>query len=83
MNEWLEQARSDLAEAVGDVPASILLSKQDVDEILELARIAAHGSGDRTNAPVVSYLVGIVRGRHPEADLTDLVSAVVRRSAEP
>jgi hypothetical protein len=31
--------------------------------LLELARVAAHTSGDRRNAPLVTYLVGLARGR--------------------
>ncbi len=80
MNEWLDKARESLAAEVGDLPASIPLSEADVTEILDLARVAAHESGERPTAPVVSYLVGLMRGRHPEADLTDLVSAIVGKS---
>jgi hypothetical protein len=82
VNDWLEQARADLAAAVGDDPAALPLSRADIDEILELARVAAHDSGARPNAPVVTYLAGIVRGRHPETDLSDLVNAVVGRTRE-
>jgi hypothetical protein len=82
MNEWMQQARADLAQAVGDLPASIPLSQTDIDQILELARVAAHESGERPTAPVVTYLAGIVRGRHPETDLSDLVDAVVKRTPE-
>ena len=77
MNEWLDRARENLAAEVGDPPSSIRISEADVAEILDLARVAAHESGERPTAPIVSYLVGVVRGRHPEADLTDLVRAVV------
>lgn len=82
MNEWLERARESLAAEVGDPAASLPLSEADIAEILDLARVAAHESGERPTAPVASYLVGLVRGRHPEADLTDLVRAVTGPSPE-
>jgi hypothetical protein len=46
-----------------------------MDELLELAREAAHGSGERTNAPLVCYLVGLAHARHG-GELEDLVDAV-------
>lgn len=77
MSDWLEQARYDLANAVGDQPASYELSGEDVGALLDLARVAAHDSGERTNAPVATYLLGLARGRHPEQSVDDLVAAVV------
>ena len=76
MHEWLEQARANLAGSVESSPADYELSQADVDELLELARIAAHESGERTNAPLVCYLVGLARGRHG-GDLSALVAATV------
>ena len=63
MSDWLEQARHDLARAVGDEPVSYELSAEDVGALLELAHVAAHDSGERTNAPVTTYLLGLARGR--------------------
>lgn len=77
MNEWLDQARIDLAGAVGDLPPAYELSAEDVAALLELARVAAHESGDRRNAPLTTYLVGLARGRHPEQSVADLVAAIV------
>jgi hypothetical protein len=39
------------------------LSSRDAERLLELARIAAHESGERTNAPLVCFLVGLAVGR--------------------
>src|ERR671933_110193 len=50
------------AAEAGAEPDALRLSDADVDKLLDLARIAAHVSGDRTNAPLVCYLVGRVRG---------------------
>ena len=76
MDGWLSAARDRLAQASGEDPARLDLSQADVDEILELARVAAHESGERTNAPLVCYLVGLARGRRG-GDLSDIVDAVV------
>ncbi len=72
MHEWLERARADLAARVGDDPAAYGLTPADVDALLELARAAAHGSGERQNAPLATYLVGLAHGRHPERSLGEL-----------
>ena len=79
MDEWLRQARDRLAGAVGEDAATYDLSQGDVDELLELARIAAHESGERTNAPLLCYLVGLARGRKG-SELADLVDACVGRA---
>lgn len=50
MNEWL--ARLDLGE----------LSEEEEKTLLDLARIAAHESGDRRNAPLLCYLLGRAGG---------------------
>jgi hypothetical protein len=75
MGDWLDQARGDLAKAVGDLPAAYELSAEDVAALLELARVAAHESGDRRNAPLTTYLLGLARGRHPEQSVADLAAA--------
>jgi hypothetical protein len=80
MDGWLEEARAKLADKVGDEPSSYDLTRADVEELLELARIAAHESGERTNAPLLCYLVGLAHGRHG-GDLGELVDATVGTSA--
>jgi hypothetical protein len=77
MHEWLEEASAKLAAAVGDGASDYDLSQPLVDDLLDLARVAAHESGDRTNAPLISYLVGLAHARHPERKLADLVDDVV------
>ena len=80
MDAWLEEARGKLAAAVGDERAAYDLTPEETDELLELARVAAHGSGERINAPLLCYLVGLAHGRHG-GDLSDLVDAAVGTSA--
>jgi hypothetical protein len=77
VNTWLTDARDAVAAAAG-VPASELeLSDEDTATLLDLARIAAHDSGERTNAPLLCYLVGRAQGG---ASLDDLADAVRRSS---
>jgi uncharacterized protein DUF6457 len=77
---WLEEARAKLATKVGDEPSGYDLSRSQIEELLELARIAAHESGERTNAPLLCYLVGLAHGRHG-GELGELVDATVGTSA--
>ena len=76
MDEWLREARDRLAAASGESPESLELSQADVDELLELARLAAHDSGERINAPLLCYLVGLAHGRG-SVELSTLVDATV------
>jgi hypothetical protein len=75
MDEWLTAARDAIAKTAS-VPAEELeLGDEDARTLLQLARIAAHESGERTNAPLLCYLVGRA---HPHATLDDLAAAVRR-----
>jgi Domain of unknown function (DUF6457) len=74
VNEWLDQARDRIAAATGEDPDSLALDQEEIDGILELARVAAHESEERTNAPLVCYLAGLAAGRSG-ADLEDVVEA--------
>jgi hypothetical protein len=75
MSEWLDGASERLAEAAGDDRAAYGLGAADVEALLDLARVAAHDSGeDEVNAPLVCYLVGLARGRHPAFGLGDLAA---------
>ena len=81
MPDWLESSRKSLAEAVGAAAGDYELGPGEIERLLELARVAAHDSGDRTNAPLVSYLVGLAHGRNPERSLDELVAAARADSA--
>lgn len=63
-----------VAAAVG---AEEQLSDADADALLKIARIAAHESGDRRNAPLLTYLIGRTR---PDRPLDELLDEVVRAS---
>jgi hypothetical protein len=63
VDAWLQSARDAIATAAG-VPASELeLGASDVRTLLDLARVAAHDGGDRTNAPLLCYLLGLAVAR--------------------
>jgi len=78
MDQWLSDARDALAQTSG-VPAERLeLDDEAVRELLELARVAAHDSGERTNAPLLCYLVGRAQNG---ASLDELADAVRRSTS--
>jgi hypothetical protein len=76
VHEWLEAASGRLASEAGAASGELALDQGQIDELLELARVAAHESGERINAPLVCYLVGLAHGRRGGA-LDDLVDAVI------
>ena len=78
MDSWLISARDGVAEVAGVDPSSLEVSPSDEETILDLARIAAHVSGERTNAPLLCYLVG--RAVAGGADLDELAAAVRQSS---
>ena len=80
MDAWLEEARARVAAAVGEESSRYDLTQAEIDELLELARLAAHESGERVNAPLLCYLVGLAHGRHG-GSLSGLVDAAVGASA--
>jgi Domain of unknown function (DUF6457) len=66
MNDWLRKA----VEAMG---SELELSADEMRTLLDLAAHAAHESGQRTNAPLLCYLVGRLQG---ERDLAEVAEAV-------
>ena len=83
MNQWLTDTRDRIVEALGDKGSVYELSQEEVTQLLELAAVAAHESGDRRNAPLTTYLVGLARGRHPEQPLSDLARTLSEESSSP
>jgi Domain of unknown function (DUF6457) len=72
VSAWLEQAAQRLADKVGEPPGTYALTDAEVDALLDLARVAARESNERTNAPLLCYLVGLAHGRSPETKLAEL-----------
>jgi Domain of unknown function (DUF6457) len=77
VDAWLRDARDAVATAAGVTPSELELSDKEASVLLDLARIAAHDSGERTNAPLLCYLIGRAQG---DADLETLADAVRRTS---
>jgi Domain of unknown function (DUF6457) len=73
VDPWLSKARDVLAATTGAEPAQLELSDDDTRALLDLARIAAHVSGERTNAPLLCYLVGRAQGDRTVDELADAV----------
>ena len=77
MDAWLTGARDVVARETGVPAAALELDDDAVATLLDLARIAAHESGERTNAPLLCYLVGRAQGG---ASLDDVADALKRAS---
>ena len=82
MHEWLVSARDRLAGSVDATPAELSLSERQIAQLLELARVAAHDSGERPNAPLATYLVGLSHGRHPDRSLADLIEVAAGKQCD-
>jgi Domain of unknown function (DUF6457) len=76
VDPWLTEMRDAIATVAGAEPARLELSDDDARTLLDLARIAAHVSGERTNAPLLCYLVGRAQGDRS----VDELAAAVRQS---
>jgi len=68
VNDWLTK----VAAAIG---SNEQLSDEDADALLKIARIAAHESDDRRNAPLLAYLIGRSRGDRPLAEILDAIKS--------
>ena len=75
VDPWLSNARDALAAVAGIDASELGLSDAETRTLLDLARIAAHVSDDRTNAPLLCYLVGRAQGTH---SVDELAAAVPR-----
>ncbi len=73
MDEWLAQAARTLGLDEG------ALGARERETLLELARVAAHESGDRRNAPLLCFLLGLAVGRGASLDV--LADAVGRSTS--
>lgn len=77
MDAWLQEACEAVAAASGLDRAELELDADDARTVLDLARVAAHESGARTNAPLLCYIAGLA-ARGGTADLEALARAVER-----
>ncbi len=58
--------RSELIEALADRIGTAPLTEGEIEACLALAAVAAHGTGDRTGAPLACFLAGMAASR-PES----------------
>jgi len=71
---WLDDLTSRIAAAHGLDATSIGLVDGDAETLLDLAGIAAHTTGERTNAPLLCHVLG--RARALGVPLEDLARTV-------
>ena len=66
--KWLEEMTSRLSELTGLEPHLITPSEEQSKTLLDVARVASHSSGDRINAPLLCYAIGVAVGRGRSLD---------------
>ena len=60
------------------------LSEAEIESVLALAAAAAHGTGDRTSAPLASFLAGVAAaGSKDRTDVLDRVRQQTGRITGP
>ena len=79
VDAWLSDAADALAAEAGVPRERLELDAAAVAILLEAARVAAHESGERTNAPLLCYLMGLSAAAGGELD--GLAEAVRRSSS--
>jgi Domain of unknown function (DUF6457) len=73
VNEWLSRRADALAAETGVPREQLELSPADIERLLDLAGVAAHSSGERTNAPLLCYLLGVTHGGQSLEELDRIV----------
>jgi hypothetical protein len=58
--------RADLVDALAAHIGAPPLTPQEIESVLALAAVAAHGTGDRTSAPLASFLAGLGAAAAPD-----------------
>ena len=72
--DWLNEVTVRLATELRLEVADLLVDARAAETLLEIAGVAAHTSGDRTNAPLLCHVIG--RAVAGGADLDDCVRIV-------
>lgn len=75
---WLDDLTAAVARDCDLDPAAYSLSEGDTTVLLDLAGTAAHTSGERTNAPLLCHVLGMMR--RDGASLEALARAVRARA---
>ena len=61
--DWLQRITNSLADGTGTDGTELTLDDATRTSILDVARTASHTSGDRTNAPLLCYVLGMLAAR--------------------
>lgn len=61
--DWLQKITTTIAERTGTDAESLALDDGARAQILDVARTASHSSGDRRNAPLLCYVLGMLVSR--------------------
>lgn len=75
---WMDEMCAEVAVVADLEPSDLTPDDATAAEILDLAHIASHTSGERINAPLLCYALGIAVGRG--ASLDDLARIVRERA---
>lgn len=55
---WISDMTARIADSAGLDGSRLQIDDSDAEELLRLAGVAAHTSGDRTNAPLLCHVLG-------------------------
>ena len=77
---WLDDMTTNIAEASGIDVGMLRLTPDETRDLLDIARIASHTSGERINAPLLGHVLGIARANG--ASLDELARVVRDASGE-
>jgi hypothetical protein len=55
---WISDMTTRITDATGIDSGMLAIDAADAEELLRLAGVAAHTSGDRTNAPLLCHVLG-------------------------
>ena len=80
---WLHRVTQTIAAECGIDAGALALSPDDARDVLDVARVASHTSGDRTNAPLLCYVLGVARGLGARREDLTRAARVAAESAEP
>jgi hypothetical protein len=72
--DWITETTLRVAAATGLDPTTLLVDATTAQQLLDLAGVAAHESGERTNAPLLCFVLG--RATALGASIDDLDTAV-------
>ena len=76
----MADTRSDLVDALAEHIGVAPPTPAEIESVLALAAVAAHGTGDRTTAPLASYLAGLAAAKADNR--IEALNDIRRRTAE-